>query len=83
MMERGAAPAGVASSAMPSGRFGLAVRPHYGGLQVVLLDDGLVERGPKPAGSGWARLILSRPGRTAPERETAVMMRREAIAVRW
>ena len=24
---------------LPPGRFGLAVRPHYGGLQVVLLDE--------------------------------------------
>ena len=35
---------------LPPGRSGLAVRPYYGGLQVDLLDVGLVERGRKPAG---------------------------------
>jgi hypothetical protein len=38
LMEQGAAPAGVALSAMPPGRFGLADRAYYEGLQVDLLE---------------------------------------------
>jgi hypothetical protein len=68
---------------LPPGRFGLAVRPYYEGPQVDLLDDGLDEGGRKPAGSGWARLILSRPGRTAPEREIVAVERRWARRSAW
>jgi hypothetical protein len=80
MAERGCGACCLSRTQTP-GRSGLAVRPHYGGLQVVLLDDGLVERGPKPAGSEGARLLLSRPGRTAPGCEIAARtVRREAAA---
>ena len=45
LMEQGAAPAGVALSAMPPGRSGLAGRSYYDGLQVVLLDADWMKAG--------------------------------------
>jgi hypothetical protein len=44
-MERGVAPAGVASSAMPPGCSGLAGRAYYDGLQVDLLDADWTKAG--------------------------------------
>jgi hypothetical protein len=56
---------------LPPGRFGLAVRPHYGGLQVVLLDARPGRTRAKACGIRMGEAHPARPGRTAPEREIA------------
>ncbi len=62
----GAAPA-VPSRKRCTGRLGVGRPTLLGGSAGRPAGRGLDEGGPKPAGSGCARRVLSRPGRTAPE----------------